>query len=163
MNYLDNVFLIVILVLACISAIKGFLKELMGTLGLIVSFFISYNASPMLSAYIFNIVGIIFLANLISYIVLFLISMLIMHYILLSIFGKVNINKVLDIFLGFVLGGAKGFIFLYMFFILLDIIMSSNNQPILIQKSGLRELMYSSNISDSFLIDKSINYIKEKN
>ena len=141
-NNLNYFLLIIIVVVGCVSAIKGFLKEVLGTLSLIISFLVCFYFGYSLNFVMIKIVKIPIIANFLSYIVLFLVSMFIMHHFLLKIFGNINVNKGLDILLGFTLGVLKAIMFIYICFACLDFVWLKKDQPIMLQESSIKTSFY---------------------
>ena len=141
-NSLDYVLMIVIVILGMVSAIKGFFKEVLGTLSLVISFLICFYVGSMLNDALLSIVKIQIIASFLSYILLFLLSMFTMNHFLLKIFSNINVNKGLDILLGFTLGVLKAIVFISICFFCLDFIWVEQYQPQFLQTSVIKNTFY---------------------
>ena len=71
-NNLDYFLIMIIVVLGVVSAIKGFFKEILGTLSLIIAFLVCFYYGSLLNIVMIKIVKIQIIANFLSYILLFL-------------------------------------------------------------------------------------------
>jgi uncharacterized membrane protein required for colicin V production len=158
-NNLDYFLIMIIVVLGVVSAIKGFFKEILGTLSLIIAFLVCFYYGSLLNIVMIKIVKIQIIANFLSYILLFLISMFILNHFLLKIFSNINMNKVLDILLGFTLGVLKAIVFIYICFASLDMVWIDTDQTQILQESAIKKSFYT--IQEKLSIKGIYNYASD--
>ena len=111
-NFLDIVFIVIILFIAIHGAVNGFIKELFGKAALILGILIAVMFYAKLMPYINRHIKSAFVSQILAFLLIFvfvyLIVRLIQHFV--GTFFSGDILKGLDRALGFFLGAAEGLV-----------------------------------------------------
>jgi membrane protein required for colicin V production len=109
--------------------LKGFIHEIAGILSLLVGFFIAYSYANELAAYLSGLIATEQAALIMSYVVLFLVPLLIINYLAkltTSFFKAISLNFVNRVLGGF-LGLLKSLLIILALWYLLDLLTRSTN------------------------------------
>ena len=119
-TFLDMLFTVIIFVIAIIALINGFIKEIFGKISVILAFFAAFAFCRYLEPYVYGIIKISILSIIISFLLIFIATFLLVKVIQMligTIFSN-EIMKSLDRVLGFMLGAAEGLFLVGVFLII---------------------------------------------
>lgn len=120
---IDIVFAIIILILAIRAAIRGFVKELLGTAALILGIVAAVAFSGLAAQLIENLMGESVWSQVIAFLVIFLLVYLVVKIFetaLNRLIERIHLNQ-LDHALGLFLGVVEGIVVVFVFLMLIQI------------------------------------------
>lgn len=139
---IDYIFLILIFLLGGYSFLRGFIHEAISFITLVASAIIGYKMQAYAEHFIGNYFALPILLPIISFIIIFFGSYILLSIITKSLTSKLKLNTgLIDRFVGFIFGALKAIFLIIIFYMIVNLIIPIDKQPLFLKNSFFKKIV----------------------